>query len=140
VDGESLVDVAPQSMALARADSQVVDGVELVLWPVPDMGRMYGVSDPADLAWMQDKLTPHPWACFEQPLRLTDEAAVTKISRTNINCVASLRSSEPEALERQLGADRVWEVDTGHDLMITEPEVVSEMLLRLGNDQASSER
>ena len=138
VDGESLVDVAAQSMAFARSDSRVVDGVELVLWPVPEMGRIYGVTDPADLAWMQDKLTPHPWACFEQPLRLTDEVAVTKIPRTNINCTASLRSSEPEALQRQLGADRVWDVDTGHDLMITEPQVVAEMLLRLGNDQGST--
>ena len=139
-DGESLVDVAPQSMAFARGDSRVVDGVELVLWPLPEMGRVYGVTDPVDLTWMQDKLTPHPWACFEKPLRLTDEAAVTKIPRTNINCTASLRTSEPEALERQLAADRVWEIDTGHDLMITEPDVVSEMLLRLGDGPGSTKR
>jgi len=25
----------------------------------------------------------------------------------------------------------VWEIDTGHDLMITEPVIVAEMLLRL---------
>jgi hypothetical protein len=25
----------------------------------------------------------------------------------------------------------VWEIDTGHDLMITEPEAVAEMLLRV---------
>ncbi|MFC4314510.1 hypothetical protein ACFPN2_35920 [Steroidobacter flavus] len=26
---------------------------------------------------------------------------------------------------------RLWDIDTGHDLMITEPEAVAEMLLRL---------
>jgi len=30
-----------------------------------------------------------------------------------------------------LQAGRAWEIDTGHDLMITEPEQVTEMLLRL---------
>ena len=33
--------------------------------------------------------------------------------------------------ERTRGADRVFEIDTGHDLMITEPEKVSEFLLQL---------
>jgi hypothetical protein len=28
--------------------------------------------------------------------------------------------------------DRVWQIDTGHDLMISEPEAVTEMLLQLG--------
>jgi hypothetical protein len=28
-------------------------------------------------------------------------------------------------------ADNVWEIDTGHDLMITAPTAVAEMLLRL---------
>ncbi len=29
--------------------------------------------------------------------------------------------------------DRVWELDTGHDLMITEPEKTAELLLRLAD-------
>jgi hypothetical protein len=53
------------------------------------------------------------------------------LPRTNINCTQSLRTSEPDALARQLDGDRNWEIDTGHDLMITEPDVVAEMLLRL---------
>ncbi len=129
--GESLVDVSGGMMALARSDSRVVDGVELVLWPIADAGMFYGVTDPDDLAWMQDKLTPHPWKCFEQALRLDDEAAVTSIRRTNINCTASLRSSDPDALARQLAADATYEIDTGHDLMITEADVVADMLLEV---------
>jgi hypothetical protein len=60
-----------------------------------------------------------------------DEAAVKRIPRTNINCTTALRMSEGDALERQLDAQRVWEIDTGHDLMITEPRAVADMLLRL---------
>ena len=64
-------------------------------------------------------------------MQLADEDAVRKLSRTNINCTQSLRTSEPDALARQLDGDRNWEIDTGHDLMITEPDAVAEMLLRL---------
>jgi pimeloyl-ACP methyl ester carboxylesterase len=137
-DGESLVDVAPQMMKLARGDARVVNGVELVLWPVPDMGQFYGVTDPAEVAWMQDKLTPHPWACFEQPLHVADDAAIKRIPRTNINTTASLRGSEPDRRQRQLAADRAWEIDTGHDLMITEPVAVADMLLRLAPPERGS--
>ena len=34
-----------------------------------------GVTDPADFAWMKSKITPHPWKCFTQKLRMTDEAS-----------------------------------------------------------------
>jgi pimeloyl-ACP methyl ester carboxylesterase len=130
-DGQSLADVAPEMMEMARTAGRTVDGVELVLWPFPEMGRFYGVTDEADLAWMQTRLTPHPWACFAQPLRFTDEAALRSIPRTNINCTAALAASTPEARARQTDGDRNLEIDTGHDLMITEPEAVAEMLLQL---------
>ena len=31
---------------------------------------------------------------------------------------------------------RLWDIDTGHDLMITEPEAVADLLLRVAADQA----
>jgi hypothetical protein len=31
-----------------------------------------------------------------------------------------------------LEASRAWEIDTGHDIMLTEPENLTRMLLRLG--------
>jgi pimeloyl-ACP methyl ester carboxylesterase len=132
--GESLADVAAAMMEATRSELRVVDGVELVLWPDSMAVQYYGVTDPADFAWMQAKLTPHPWKCFTQPLRLTDEAAVKRIPRTNINCTAALRMSQGDALERQLDAQRLWEIDTGHDLMITEPRAVADMLLRLASE------
>lgn len=131
-DGEALVDLMPELMAEARRDSQVVDGVELVLFPDSASVRHYGVTDPDDVEWMKPRLRPQPWKTFEQPLRLADEAAVLALPRTNINCVSSngLPRSAVGAERRKI-ADRVWEIDTGHDLMVTEPQAVSEMLLRL---------
>jgi pimeloyl-ACP methyl ester carboxylesterase len=83
-NGRSLVDLAGPFMALARADSRIVDGVELCLYPSDEILAIYGVYDPEKVAWMKERLTPHPWMCFEQPLRLSNEDAVCNIPQTHI--------------------------------------------------------
>jgi pimeloyl-ACP methyl ester carboxylesterase len=133
-NGEALAAIAPAVVEAQQESGRVVEGVEVVLWPEPEgAGRRYGVTDPADLAWMQQRLTPHPWKSFTQPLRLADEAAVRRIPRTNINCVETLSRRPPGRQARAYDANRVWEIDTGHDLMITEPRAVADMLLRLAD-------
>lgn len=129
--GESLVDVAGAHMQLARDHGEVIDGVELVLLPAPGAGLFYGVEDPDTLAWMDDKLTGHPWRCFDQKLRLDDETAVRSIRRVNVNTTENLRNSPPVKRARQLDGDANYEIDTGHDLMLTEPEAVANILLDL---------
>ncbi len=130
-NGESLADLTPEMMGMAHSEMRVIDGVELVLFPDSQAINYLGVTDPADFEWMKSKITPHPWKCFTQKLRLTDEAAVRRIPRTNINCTVSLGMSTPERRERQLDGDQNFEIDTGHDLMITEPRAVAEMLLKV---------
>jgi pimeloyl-ACP methyl ester carboxylesterase len=127
-NGESLVDVAGPMMTMARAAGQTVDGVELVLLPSPEAGLFYGVTDPADLAWMADRLTPHPWACFEQPLELRDEAGYAKIPQYHIVCTSTLATRDAGLMAEARAAGRLWDIDTGHDLMITEPERVADAL------------
>jgi pimeloyl-ACP methyl ester carboxylesterase len=128
-NGQSLADVAPPSMAMAKSEMKVVDGVELVLWPDSQAVAYYGVTDPADFAWLKSKLTPHPWKCFAQQLLLRDEAAVRRIAHTNICCTAGLQA--PGYREEMRKADLFFEINTGHDLMITEPRAVAEMLLKV---------
>lgn len=127
-DGQALTDVAGPMMEAARAQGRVVDGVELVLWPTEEAGRFYGVTDPDDLAWMQAHLTPHPWRCFEQPLRLGDEAAVRAIPDFHVICTSTRPTRSRSLLARVEAAGRLWEIDTGHDLMITEPHAVADAL------------
>ena len=130
-DGQSLVAVAGTLMAAARAGSRVVDGVELVLWPDSDAVQYYGITDPEDVAWMWDKLTPHPWKCFEQPLRLNDPAALARIPRAEIHTTSSLSMAPPGTAEALAGKEQTWVVDSGHDLMVTEPKAVAGILLGL---------
>lgn len=129
-NGQSLVDVAGPLMEAARADGRVVDGIELVLFPGRDPMNFYGVKDPGQIDWMKPRLTPHPWRCFEQKLHLTNEAAMRRIPETHIVCTETLPFRDTESL-RARSEGRLWDVDTGHDLMISEPEAVAELLLRL---------
>ena len=63
---ESLLDVAGPVIESVRPMGEVVDGVELVLLPATGAAAFYGVTDPSDVAWMDERLTGHPWRCFEQ--------------------------------------------------------------------------
>jgi len=132
VNGQSLVDVAGPLMEAARKKARIVNGIELVLYPGEDPMSFYGVTDPDQIAWMKPKLTPHPWKCFEQKLVLEDEAAMRRIPETHIVCTSTLPVRDVEAL-RARSDGRFWDVDTGHDLMISEPEIVAELLLRLAS-------
>ena len=131
-NAQSLVDVAGPLMLAARTGGRVVDGVELVLYPGEDPMHFFGLKDPQQIAWIKPKLTPHPWKCFEQKLWLTNEAALRRIPQTHIVCTSTLPGRDVAALKASSDG-RVWEIDTGHDLMITEPEAVAEMLLRLAS-------
>jgi pimeloyl-ACP methyl ester carboxylesterase len=134
VNGQSLLDVAGPIIEAIRPAGEVVDGVELVLLPSPEAGLMYGVTDPDDMAWMADRLTGHPWRCFEQPLHLTNEAALRAIPQYHIVCTSTLATRDPELMGKARTEGRLWEIDTGHDLMITEPAAVADALLQVAAD------
>ena len=131
VNGQSLVDVSGPIIEAVRPMGTVVDGMELVLLPGPDAGLLYGVTDPADLAWMADRLTGHPWVCFEQPLELRNEDALWAIPQYHVVCTSTLATRDPELMARARAEGRLWDIDTGHDLMLTEPERTADALLQV---------
>lgn len=131
-NGQSLVDVAGPMILLARQGSRMVGGVELCLFPGTDPLSFYGVTAPEQIDWMRPRLTPHPWRCFDQPLRLVNEESLWRIPQSHIVCTATLPGRDVERLTA-LSDGRFWHIDTGHDLMITEPEWVAEKLLRIAS-------
>jgi pimeloyl-ACP methyl ester carboxylesterase len=128
---ESLAEHAVQIMSVCKDWVREIDGVALVTWPETLNPEFFGVTDPADIAWMRPKLSQHPWKCYTQKLRLEDEAAVRRISRTDIDCTPRLAGFDERRKAERLRAGRAWEIDTGHDVMLTEPQKLTEMLLRL---------
>jgi pimeloyl-ACP methyl ester carboxylesterase len=134
-NGESLVEVSPGPMEAARAAGRVVDGVELVLFPGTDPLNYYGVTDPADIEWMKPKLTPHPWRCFEQKLALHNEEALWAIPQYHIVCTSTLAVRDAKLMNEARADGRLWEIDTGHDLMITEPQAVADALVEIAGSK-----
>jgi pimeloyl-ACP methyl ester carboxylesterase len=134
VNGQSLVDVAGPFIEAARPSGKVVDGVELVLFPGTEPLPNYGVTDPDDIAWMQQRLTPHPWRCFDQKLELRNEDALWAIPQYHIVCTSTLVGRDPDLMGKARAEGRLWDIDTGHDLMITEPEAVAAALLHVASD------
>jgi pimeloyl-ACP methyl ester carboxylesterase len=130
-NGQSLVDVAGPVIEMTRPAGETIDGIELVLLPSPEAGAFYGVTDPIDLAWMADRLTGHPWKCFEQKLVLHDETAYSKIPQYHVICSSTLATRDPELMRGERDAGRLWEIDTRHDLVITEPDRVANALLAI---------
>jgi pimeloyl-ACP methyl ester carboxylesterase len=132
-DGQSLADGIPDLLEMARSTSRTINGVELVLHYMPEGGRLYGVEDEEALRWMDGRLSPQPLKCFEQSLRLIDEEAVRRIPRTDIVSLRPMSAARAAQGDRTKGASRVFEIDSGHDLMITEPEKVAEHLLEVAS-------
>lgn len=131
VNGQSLVDITGTLIEGLRPAGKVVNGVELVLFPGTEPLPHYGVTDPHDIAWMEQRLVPHPWKCFEQALELTNEVALGTIPKYHVVCTSTLATRDPEMMATARDEGRLWAIDTGHDLMITEPEAVADALLEV---------
>lgn len=120
-NGQSLLVHAGASIAPLEATMRVEGGVELVGFPEHMPPQMFGITDPDDVAFTAARLGPQPWACYTQPLVLSNEAAMRAIPESHIICTSTKVGRAMDLLhERSQG--RVWDIDTGHDLMITEPE------------------
>jgi pimeloyl-ACP methyl ester carboxylesterase len=135
-DGESAVDAQPVTQILI--DLAVKSGTGWRVPPLPERPPpfgLFGVTDPADVAWLRAMLSDQPVRCLQQPVRL-DNPAVNAIPRAHIHCTAGV----PEGITRrpvpaiQPNGDpaQVWELATGHDCMITVPAELTDLLLKLG--------
>ena len=127
-NGQSLVDIAGPVIEVTRPMGEVVDGVELILLPAPGASAFYGVDDPDDQAWVDARLTGHPWSCIEQKLWLTNEDALWAIPQFHIVCESTIPTRDPRLIETARAEGRLWHIDTGHDLMISEPQFVADAL------------
>lgn len=126
-DGESLHEHSFEAIEWARQGLYEADGVELVMKPDPMLSAAMGLHDPELAAWAAARFTPQPWACFAQKLALHNEAAMRMIPESHLICTATVGGRDM-ALLRERSNGRVWEIDTGHDLMLTEPDWVADKL------------
>jgi pimeloyl-ACP methyl ester carboxylesterase len=114
-DGKSAFDLMPGTekqwtqMAISQGEG----------WLVPPMSPMeMGITNPVDVAWTQSKLKPMPLLTHQQPFHMSLNQA-GQLPRTYILCTQfGFHTTAREA--KNLGWD-CFELETGHDAMITMP-------------------
>jgi pimeloyl-ACP methyl ester carboxylesterase len=135
VAGESLLTIAPAPMESNLASSIVIEGARVVPFGSEQLSLL-GLTQPEDLAFAEPKITPQPWRTFAEPLTVTSPEALATIPYTIIDCSATARwgymwhpDRKPGAVKRAQRATRTIEIDAVHDVMITQPQRVVELLL-----------
>ncbi|MEU6199174.1 alpha/beta fold hydrolase [Streptomyces sp. NPDC047061] len=128
--GDTAADIQPVSRTLIERALASDSGWRVPPLPeLPPPHGLFGVTEAADVAWLRTMLSDQSVRSLQQPVRL-DDPAVRTIPRTHIHCVANV----PEGVVRRPvpAAERVWELPTGHDCMITMPAELADLLLKLG--------
>jgi pimeloyl-ACP methyl ester carboxylesterase len=125
-DGESFFTHEPgfKEWALGRARQE--NGTTVLPSNLP---IELGVTDPDDVAWMQERLRPHPLLAYAQPVHLP-EGNTSHITRSYIWCTDS-GFLKPEADRAQRDGWHVYEINTSHEAMITVPNELAYLFLEI---------
>jgi pimeloyl-ACP methyl ester carboxylesterase len=96
--------------------------------PVPSPA-MLGLAEDEDIKWALPRLVPHPYRTFNEPVILR-HSTMPVVPRSYVNCIGANARGGPRTGQAE-GIDDYHELSTGHDAMVTVPEKVSELLLRI---------
>ena len=86
--------------------------------------EVMGVTAPGDVAWMLRRLTPMPIRTHLEKVVAPDDKAAA-IPSSYIRCLQFSLGAKYAAWAKSQGWP-VFEIDTGHDAMLTEPEVLAD--------------
>jgi pimeloyl-ACP methyl ester carboxylesterase len=129
-NGQSALDVSPDDIRayFIKATTDYDKGLSIPFFT----SDFFGVTNAADIKWVNERLTNQPFKTFSQPLVLQHPYG-NHLPLTYIAC------TQPELRAIQSFADKTknsknWkylELKTGHDAMITSPVQLSNMLQSL---------
>ena len=126
LSGESPASRAPvEVIADYRQRATSVNGILIV---PPGNASSFGIAEPALMAWVQARLTPHTYRTYSDTLELVHQIG-NGIPATYIACTEPVHLNT--ATSSQRARDLGWnyrEILTGHDAMLTAPEELTLML------------
>ncbi|MCK7610764.1 alpha/beta fold hydrolase [Roseibium sediminicola] len=124
--GETWFDLLPPELAADRKALAETSSGGLSLPPAPP--ESFGVTRPEDVAFLQPRLTPHPFRTFTTSLDLKHPVG-NGLPAHYIQCTDPPYAPAKVALERAICHGwPVSKIATGHDAMVTEPEVLADLL------------
>jgi pimeloyl-ACP methyl ester carboxylesterase len=123
-NGRCLLDYAvPERAARMREEGERTGAVS------PPPMSLWGLSQPQDLAFVEPREVPHPYATMCQKIRLTGQV---QVPRTFIYCSAPATGSFDQFAAKYRN-DPAWsfhELKTGHDAMLLMPLALTQILLQ----------
>ncbi|MFC0254704.1 alpha/beta hydrolase [Massilia consociata] len=128
--GLSVFEAQPAAITRKRLEQAEREGKGIAI-PAPPVNS-YGVLDKQTIAWLSERLTPQPLGTYQEKLVLNQPLG-NGVPRIYLDCIAS--PFEPlvevkKGLKRQGGWKWV-EINTHHNPMITEPQLLADHLGRL---------
>lgn len=126
-NGVSVLGEAPADVRQARlAAASEVNGTRVI---APPSSTAFGLSDAAQVAWVNRRMTPMPLKAYDTPLVLSGTPGGKQPKRF-IRCVEpALPNIEPSARYAREYGWKYSEPRTGHDAMVSMPDQLAEMLL-----------
>lgn len=124
--GQSTMSVQPKAVQEVMKKSGEKDGgLTIPAWSAD----VFGITSPADINWVNARLTGHPFRTFTQPLVLKHPYG-NHLPLIYISCtVNQLPAIVPYAQKVKNNKDwKYYELETGHDAMVTEPQKTAALL------------
>jgi pimeloyl-ACP methyl ester carboxylesterase len=122
-DNQSIDDIFPGTVPHLR--QQAISAGET--WRIPPQSpQAYGVVDPVDALWMEQRLCPISILTYEERIRLVNPAAAL-LARSYIWCKLHNMLKAVAAQAKTDGYD-YHELDASHDAMITAPAALAAIL------------
>jgi pimeloyl-ACP methyl ester carboxylesterase len=120
--GHALPEIAAERRRLAGETS---GGLSM---PVPK-AEVFGLREPGDIAWVQRRMTPHPFRPFDQVMRWRNPVG-NGLPRTYVDCVepAYANLAAVKSLYRGRPGWTFVELKTGHDAMVSAPQETARLL------------
>jgi pimeloyl-ACP methyl ester carboxylesterase len=136
-DGQALVDLMSDAGVVRRLIPES-NPWQLPI-PAPPFGT-FGITDENDYAWVRSKLVPHLLATMTERVKLPQPLESQPFGRTYIVAAGERPAEYPSPFKEafaRFSQDPRWRVEslpTGHDIMVTMPRELSDILLSLAGD------
>jgi pimeloyl-ACP methyl ester carboxylesterase len=125
-NGQSTLSMVPPNIASERAKAAQESSGGLSIPPPPPSN--FGIVDPTQAAYVESRLTPHPFGSYTSPLVLAHPVG-NSLPVTYIVCTDPIY--EPASTSRQWVKEAGWrtgELATGHDAMVIAPDLLADLL------------
>ena len=127
-DGESWSTAhTPQVQADRRKLAEHNGGLSL---PVPK-ADVFGLREPKELEWVQRRMTPHPFAPYDQKMDWGGPVG-NGVPKLYVDCTEPAYAGLAPVKLKVRGNPRDWpcvELRTGHDAMVSAPDETAKLLL-----------